>query len=208
VRGRRGFSSVRTALFRLEAEGLVSREGRGWIVPPIDPEEIRQLFIYREVLETSAIELMDTGASTSILRELEALKSSSKIERNAEEMDQSGHSLHILVASLSGNRFIVKAVADTMMRLRRARWLENNPSSQGWSEHQSIVDALASGDKEAAIQLMRDYTRDTSRRLLEGLEGSRRTLRARGVNSQPRDKLNSSAMVTRAFEFLGIVACG
>ncbi len=37
-------TSVRTALFRLEAEGLVAREGRGWIVPPIDLVEIEQLF--------------------------------------------------------------------------------------------------------------------------------------------------------------------
>ncbi|MFC3402366.1 GntR family transcriptional regulator [Ralstonia solanacearum] len=38
-------SSIRTALFRLEAEGLVSRAERGWTVPPINLEEIEQLFI-------------------------------------------------------------------------------------------------------------------------------------------------------------------
>ncbi|HHW2572397.1 TPA: GntR family transcriptional regulator, partial [Pseudomonas aeruginosa] len=43
-------SSIRTALVRLEAEGLVAREGRGWLVPPIDLQEIEQLFVYREML--------------------------------------------------------------------------------------------------------------------------------------------------------------
>ena len=48
-------TSVRAALFRLEAEGLVAREGRGWIVPPLDLEEIAQLFAYREVLEVAGL---------------------------------------------------------------------------------------------------------------------------------------------------------
>ncbi len=64
-------SSIRTALVRLEAEGLVAREGRGWLVPPIDLQEIEQLFVYREMLEVTAVRLGGKEAEESYLSDRE-----------------------------------------------------------------------------------------------------------------------------------------
>src|SRR5215813_15414835 len=46
---------VRAALIRLEAEGLVQRDGRNWTVAPIDLGEIEALAEFREPLEITAV---------------------------------------------------------------------------------------------------------------------------------------------------------
>src|SRR6478736_6297758 len=46
---------LRAALQRLEAEGLVERDGRNWQVAPIDLREILRLSELRDALETAAV---------------------------------------------------------------------------------------------------------------------------------------------------------
>src|SRR5580658_3743892 len=64
---------VRAALIRLEAEGLVRREGRNWAVSPIDLGEIEALYEFREPLEATAIRLACRRAEPSDIDALEAL---------------------------------------------------------------------------------------------------------------------------------------
>ena len=61
---------VRAALLRLEGEELVRRDGRGWIVTPIDLGEIAALAEFREPLECAAVRLACTRAE---LADLDAL---------------------------------------------------------------------------------------------------------------------------------------
>ena len=48
---------VRSALVRLEGEGLVQRQGRGYVVTPIDIGEIEQAYVFRETIETTVVRL-------------------------------------------------------------------------------------------------------------------------------------------------------
>ena len=41
---------VRAALLRLETEGLICRDGRGWTVSPINLAELEQIAVYREAM--------------------------------------------------------------------------------------------------------------------------------------------------------------
>ncbi|WP_254069302.1 GntR family transcriptional regulator [Herbiconiux sp. VKM Ac-2851] len=61
---------IRAALMRLEAEGLVRREGRAWQVTPIDLTEVRAVAEYREAVEGAIAVLAATRATAD---ELEAL---------------------------------------------------------------------------------------------------------------------------------------
>lgn len=174
-------TSVRTALFRLEAEGLVSREGRGWMVPPIDLEDVAQLCVYREALELEALRRAPAVISADEIATAENLLQSITPSTSPEELDQTGRDFHLWIAGLSGNRFICQGVEDAMTRLRRARWLENEPSHHGWDEHRAIVAALKNGEKKHAIALTETHLIETRQNLLAALQRSRRSLRARGV---------------------------
>ena len=54
---------IRAALARLEGEELVRRDGRNWIVAPIDLGELELLSEFREPLETTAVRLACARAS-------------------------------------------------------------------------------------------------------------------------------------------------
>jgi DNA-binding GntR family transcriptional regulator len=174
---------VRAALLRLEAEGLVCREGRGWMVTPIDVQEIEQLFVYREVLEVAAIQIASQRASDTALASLEATLNACKPGTPTSEAHQLGTEFHVQLAELAANDFISGGIADAMTRLSRARWLDTGAGHQGWDEHCAIVAALRARDADKAATLLRSHIRDSRDRLLQTLTGEqrRRSLRARGI---------------------------
>jgi DNA-binding GntR family transcriptional regulator len=175
-------TSVRAALLRLENEGLVCREGRGWKVTPIHLDEIAQLFVYREVLEVAAVRLAasrtDIGAG---LAEIGMLLDSCGPDASREDAHVIATEFHIQLARLSGNDFIARGVADALNRLARARWLDTTPTHPDWDEHRAVVAALHRQDADTAARLIETHVRESRDRLLKALDEGRRTLRARGV---------------------------
>src|SRR5262249_40364144 len=99
---------VRAALIRLEAEGLVQREGRNWTVSPIDLREIEALYEFREPVEAAAIRLVCRRADAGDLDALEALLDSCDAGAPREEWHRIGTEFHVGLARLSGNPFILK----------------------------------------------------------------------------------------------------
>lgn len=63
---------VRAALGRLDGEGLVQRDGRGWIVSPIDLAEIGALAELREAVEGAAVRLAVQRAADADIAALAA----------------------------------------------------------------------------------------------------------------------------------------
>ena len=172
---------VRAALLRLESEGLVCREGRGWMVTPINIAEIEQLFVYREVLEVAAMRLTVADLDHAGLDDIEALLDDCGEEASAEETHRIGLEFHVRLAQLSGNDFISRGVADAMNRLARTRWLESDPIGHGWAEHRAVLAALRNGDAERAVTLVQAHVRESRDRLLAVLREGRRSFRARGM---------------------------
>lgn len=178
-------SSIRTALVRLEAEGLVAREGRGWLVPPIDLQEIEQLFVYREMLEVTAVRLGGKEAEESYFREGEAILDAVPINASAEETESAGRQFHLWIAGLARNEFISRGLGEALTRLQCVRWLESQPEHHGWAEHRAIIAALRACDIERAAGMVESHVRETRDRLLETLRKDRRSLRARGITILP-----------------------
>jgi DNA-binding GntR family transcriptional regulator len=172
---------IRAALMHLESEGLVRRDGRGWMASPIDLDELEQLFVYREALEVAAIRLVASRCDETALAGLEALIDSCGPDAPREEVLRAGQEFHVRLARMAGNDFITRGVTDALTRLSRARWLESNPEHHGWQEHRAIVAALRAGDAEQATRLVAAHVRQGSERLLARLRDNRRSLRANGV---------------------------
>ncbi|MGH7921111.1 MAG: GntR family transcriptional regulator [Candidatus Dormibacteraceae bacterium] len=175
---------VRAALLRLQAEGLVQRDGRGWIVSPIDLEDIRALEEFREALETAAVRIACERASDGDLRRLDDLFRAITTDPSREEGHRLGTDFHVELARLSGNHFLVEAIAGAMTRLERPRWLEvrtGEGRSRAWEEHRRVLEAIARRDGATAQTLIVDHLRGTRDRLLTSLEAERRRFRASGL---------------------------
>ena len=174
---------IRAALVRLESEELVCRDGRNWIVAPIDLGELESLSEFREPLETTAVRLACARATEADLAAIEAMLDACRSGAPREEWHRVGTDFHVAIARLSGNPFIVKAIESVMTRLSRARWLEvwTEPSRElAWAEHRRILHCIRRNKPDEAAREAADHIRDTRDRLLRSLNDDRRGLRARG----------------------------
>jgi DNA-binding GntR family transcriptional regulator len=176
---------VRAALLRLDTEGLVRRDGRGWIVAPIDLDEVRAASEYREAVEAAAARLACTRASDADLDALiELLRSLPRGDEDAEHYTP-GPSFHVELAQLSGNPFLVAGVQDVVTRLARTRWLDLRSAETREAvrtEHRRILDALEARDADAAADAVVAHIRNTTDRLVTSLSADRRRFKARGLS--------------------------
>lgn len=175
---------VRAALMRLEAEDLIRKDGRHWLVAPIDLDEIRALAEFRAPLEAAVVRLIVAKGPKADLGGLEALLVSLDQDTPREEWLRAGTDFHVELARLSDNPFLLRAIQDAMTRLSRARWLEVlTPQSRerARDEHREILTLLQAGRGEDAARAAEIHARATQDRLLASLKEDRRGLRARGL---------------------------
>lgn len=174
---------VRAALLRLETEGLICRDGRGWTVSPINLAELEQIAVYREAVEVAAIRLTCALEDKSAIDLIEAMLDSCDAATAREEWHRVGMDFHIELARLSGNDFLFRAVRDAMTRLSRARWLEVRDEAalgRAWAEHHAVLAAVRAGDADEAAGLLSTHIVGSRDRLVTSLRDDRRGLRARG----------------------------
>lgn len=175
---------IRAALFRLESEELVCRDGRGWMIAPIDTDEIGALAVYREALETASVRLVCEHATDDELEGISAILDASQPGAPSKTLHQTGTDFHVALARLSGNRFISKSLEAAMTRLSRVRWLEVFSEArrvQSDAEHRRILACICARDAEGAAREVAQHIRDTRDRLLYSLQHERQYLRAKGV---------------------------
>ncbi|BDZ46842.1 GntR family transcriptional regulator [Naasia aerilata] len=175
---------ARAALMRLETEGLVQRDGRGWRVAPIDLAEINAVAQYREAVETAGVRLAVATASDEDVAALGALLEASKPSGDEQDGVRAGADFHVELARLSGNPLLADGVGTSMVRLERTRWLEVRTAAsreQAWREHRRILQAVASRDAGTAAALVAAHIEATNSRLLESLSAQQRTLGLRGL---------------------------
>lgn len=174
---------VRAALSRLEAEGLARRDGRGWIVAPIDLDEIGLIAEYREAMETAAVRLAVERATDAQLDAVLALLDDAPAD-DEQTVLRAGGDFHDELAALSQNRLLAEGVQGAMVRLARTRWLEVRTAAareQAAAEHRAILDAVRDRDAERAAALVATHIRGTNERLLQSLTSERQRLRGHGV---------------------------
>ena len=175
---------IRAALMRLESEGLVQRDGKNWVVAPLNLDEIRALYEYREVLESASARLAITRASDDDLEALAELGNGVDSTETPEHSLDAGTSFHLELARLSGNRFLIDAMDGVLTRLYRTRWLEVQSAEareRVHREHDAIVAALRAGDGASAELATIEHIRRTDERLAASISENRQRLRADGV---------------------------
>ncbi|RYE80885.1 MAG: GntR family transcriptional regulator, partial [Myxococcales bacterium] len=153
------------ALQRLAAQGLVTLVShRGAFVKRFSPKEILDLYELRIALEETA-----AGLAAERITKAEGHELLQLVESTADEMSAStsapyprGNDLHSRIADLSRNDVLAVHLREVHMHLALARVLSGNKpdrAREALGEHQGIVQAIASGDRPMARQLMGDHMR-------------------------------------------------
>jgi len=154
---------VREAFRRLAADGLVTlRPNRGCVVAGLTLDEIHETFEIRSVLEGLAVRFATSKMTAETFEELDRL-----LDR-MERAGQSGSSdwvsrhqeFHAVIFNLSERPKLIRqitalhVVIEPYMRI----WFDyvNKPLSAR-EEHQTLIDALRSGDSNHAEAVMQEH---------------------------------------------------
>jgi DNA-binding GntR family transcriptional regulator len=159
-----GRSAVRTALVRLEHEGLVEREpNRGAKVRFVDEQEAAEILESRMVLEglaaRHAAENVTRAEADELRAILEEMRSCLGVGDLLGASDLNAR-LHGRLLEISSHRTVARLVANLNSQLVRFQYrtiLLPGRAEQSHAEHRAIVDAVAAGDPTAAEQAVRDH---------------------------------------------------
>ena len=166
---------VRSAIKRLEAEGLVnSIPNRGAFVITPTQREIEETFLVRAELELMATRLTAANITRQQVKELRQLINIETAVLNETDMDEYwavNDNLHLKIAELSGNSVLCTYIKDLLDRTRiylilydPFYKLEYNPTT----EHQAIVEAIADHDPERACAAVQAHINSS----INGLESA------------------------------------
>jgi DNA-binding GntR family transcriptional regulator len=159
-----GRSAVRTALARLEHEGLVEHERhRGARVRLVTAQEAVEILETRAVLEGVAARHAARNASRADIEQLERILEEMRRRVDAGDLlgasDQNAE-LHGRILEISAHGTVARLIATLKSQLVRFQYrtiLLPGRSEHSFGEHVAIVQAIADRDSDAAEQAMRTH---------------------------------------------------
>ncbi|NDZ79388.1 GntR family transcriptional regulator [Streptomyces sp. SID10853] len=170
-------SPVREAVQRLIHDGLATHVAhRGAVVATVDVEDVRQLYVLREVMEGLAARLATErldATRVSELRDLlerhEQVVAAGDDEQAHTEMDMA---YHRLIREVAGNAHLTAALDTVQGKAHlalHALWRSPQAPRLAVEEHRRIFEAMTSGDPDAAELAARDHIRRLRIRLSQAV---------------------------------------
>jgi DNA-binding GntR family transcriptional regulator len=165
-------AAVRTALLRLEHEGLIEREPhRGARVRLVSEQEAVEILQARAALEglaAGAAARRITPEGASALREVLERQRAALDEEDLLRASDVNAQLHAKVVELSGHATVQRLVStlnSQMVRFQFRTILIPGRPSQSHAEHRAIVEAVAAGHDSEAEDAMRLHLQSVAQAL-------------------------------------------
>jgi DNA-binding GntR family transcriptional regulator len=162
---------IRKIFSRLAYDGLVSIEpNRGASVARPSPEEARENFAARRVIETGVVAAvagkLDGRHKAALVRHL-ARETAAETHRNSAEMIRLSGEFHMILAGIAGNRTLQRFLRELITRESLIILAYERPGTPSCSkhEHQLILEALGRRDAARATKLMLEHVRNVEKRL-------------------------------------------
>ncbi|MEC4020796.1 GntR family transcriptional regulator [Streptomyces sp. H27-D2] len=170
-------SPVREAVQRLIHDGLATHvPHRGAVVSTIDVEDVRQLYVVREVMEglaarlaTEQLDATKVAEFRTLLEQHEQVVASGENEKAHIEMDMA---YHRLIREVAGNSHLTVALDTIQGKAHLALhslWRSPDAPRLAVAEHRRIFEAMTAGDPDAAEQAAREHIRRLRIRLSQAV---------------------------------------
>ncbi len=154
---------VREALSRLAARGMVEvNSRRGWFIVQPSPEDAREAFDARCVIETGLLQSLHAPLGRSALQRLKKHVAMEKAAIGADDAGERSFLLgdfHVCLAECAGNVTLADILRDLTARttLIATLYQSTYEAAASCREHAEIVAALGRGDNARAVDLMRRH---------------------------------------------------
>ena len=156
--------TIRQALYQLEKLGVVTRErNKGAMVRRLAPDEVRQIYEVRELLQRQAALMIPLPASQSLIEELVEINRVYSAHVDAHYLrgiHEANDRFHLTIFSACGNDYLVSSI-DHYMRLSlpiRANSLADREKLEVSRQHHGfMIEALKRKDNWVLAQLCVDH---------------------------------------------------
>ena len=155
---------IRQVLFELEKLGLVARaRNKGAFVKFFQPQEIEDIYVVREVLESKAIELIPLPASNEMIEKLNCIHHEYMEARNNGLLSvvfRKNIAFHKTIYQACNNPALFEAIELYMMKshaIRSYTFINPKLVDQMADEHLAMISALVKCDLQQLKTLMMDH---------------------------------------------------
>jgi DNA-binding GntR family transcriptional regulator len=177
-----GITPTREALKRLEQEGYVQSIPRfGYLVSPISPLDVAEIYELRLILESAAVRLAAQRISPEQIKTLQEQANFTYTYHDPHSyrvfLDKN-HEFHVRVALLSGNNRLAETIARILNEMTRIFHLGldlRDSADEMQAEHINLVEALAHQDPQAAEEIVCEQIQHSRQRVLQMLQDRSRS---------------------------------
>lgn len=159
---------VREAIKRLEMEGVLARDAVGGLsVLKLDHAMIAELYVMREVLESTAAQLASKNATPPKVLSLEKI-----LEKHRESLDDpkkasiNNRIFHSTIYAMANNQYLIRAMgamSGPVALLAPSSMHDETRAKQTVEEHEQIYEAIAKGDPAAAGEAAKRHVQNSYR---------------------------------------------
>ncbi|MGB1034870.1 MAG: GntR family transcriptional regulator [Primorskyibacter sp.] len=152
---------IREALQRLETQSLLTRDGRSLIVASLDHSQMADLYAVRTELEGLAARLAARHATEEEVQVLaDMVTDDHDLLGDPGALARANRRFHKMIHLTSHNGFLVQQldlVHRSMALMATTSLAADGRGEIALAEHQTLVDAIARRDEDAAYQALRDH---------------------------------------------------
>jgi DNA-binding GntR family transcriptional regulator len=155
---------VRSALAELERTGIAVREkNKGSMVRSLSPQQVREIYEVRELLQRHAALRIPLPASPEVIESLERIHAD--YVRHLRERDFSGvhdanDRFHLTLFAACGNTYLIESIRHYMwlsLPVRAKKTTDYAHASKSEQEHYLMIQLLKGTDRWALAQLCVDH---------------------------------------------------
>lgn len=162
---------AREALNYLCMEGLLDKiPHKGYLVKGISLNDLQNLFQFRKIIESAAVELAVRYASAEEIRCVEELTKYrlSEAEPNAhQKYNELNYNFHCAVAQLSKNPYLASSLGNVLNRLQQVLTMDFKLSNANelLAVHTDLIEAIKTRDMERARAITKEQFEEIERRI-------------------------------------------
>lgn len=159
---------VREALSLLESENVITAIAyKGYLIQPIEPSDVHDVYFMREVLEGPAAESAAIKITAEELQDLREVRPPETRVMTL-EYDQVTHDFHYSIVSAAGSKRLLQTFDNTYNDVRRLQYagIGSPRPDLIHDEHKQIINALEKHDSEQARASMIKHIRNLRDRSL------------------------------------------
>ena len=170
---------IRQALVDLERMGLVERiRNKGAMVRDYSPEEVRQIFSVRKLLEAEAVRQIPLPAEPGLISALEELcnEHGEAVEQgDLRKAFRSNIEFHQILSAACGNPYLADAIEQFALKshaIRSYSLADPELLSNARDDHRHMIEALRVGDRDGLIEICVSHLKPAEQAYISAYERS------------------------------------